>query len=177
MLEVSNIRFDNRPVCWTDPHNLRLTVKRSMIWKAKQIIKSWDLTIRSYNAKFCKVMEKEQLYRVAGRSDVTWIRTIWDEEGRHAQPLAVEVISISVKQMQKSTCGRWLDGVEHGGLLIPGFSSQKPYHHYSTLHTKQICVLLITLPKQIPILNNSTKKRHLISFVCPASTRWGNQSS
>jgi hypothetical protein len=70
-----------------------------------------------------------------------------------------------------------MDGVEHGGLLIPGFSSQKPYHHYSTLHTKQICVLLITLPKQIPFLNNSTTKRHLISFVCPASTRWGNQSS
>lgn len=39
-------------------------------------------------------MEKEQLYRVAGRSDVAWIRTILDEEGRYAQPLAVEVISV-----------------------------------------------------------------------------------
>ncbi|KAJ6879327.1 hypothetical protein NC652_032793 [Populus alba x Populus x berolinensis] len=52
-----------------------------------------------------------------------------------------------------------MDGVGHGGFLIPA------------LHTKQICVLLITLPKRIPILNNSTKKRHLISFVCPARTR------
>lgn len=30
-----------------------------------------------------------------------------------------------------------MDGVENGGLLIPGFSSQKPYHHHSTLKHKK----------------------------------------